>query len=531
MNDYLKIMIVDDEDNERNLLKVCIDWSEFGMEIAMEASGAAEALDYLEDFSPDIIITDICMPFMDGIEFSRIVVDSNPSIRIIVLTAHDDFNYAKESIKIGIADYLLKPIKTEELKNALLNQKNNIEAERLHKKEYDKFKKQLRDAFPFLKEKFLNELIQESSSGESRINRIKYFEIACFIDNIQIALIETTNLEKEFTQEQGYLLSIKSTEIVKDYFKENKKIEVFTDNTQKTVVLSGDPDINLVECCEKIKLILLSRLSCCISIGVGKRYESINHIRKSYIEASDALNYKMLYGNNQVVSYSDTNINPNSSAISIDCISEICFAVKTGMSDKVIEMIDSIFKEFYIKGLKSMDHVRVISINIVTTILNSITELGLQYQDVLEDVGTPINNILKIDNIPEMIIYLKEIIMRIIKSINSIYKNNTNNIINNITNYLSDNLSNPQLSLSSVANVFHMNSSYLSRIFRQKTSHSFIEYLTRLRIEKASSLFRETDLKLYEVAEKVGIQDPKYFSKCFKKYMGLSVNEYKKLNP
>lgn len=530
MSDYLKIMIVDDEENERNLLKVCINWPELEMEIAQEASSGIEALDMLDEFTPDIIITDICMPFMDGIEFGRLALEASPSVRIIVLTAYDEFNYAKEGIKIGIDDYLLKPVKSEELKGALLKLKSVIESERLQKMEYDKVKKQLEESLPYFKEKFLNELLHDSSMGNKANSRLEYFEVAYFKSNIQVALIETLYCDKEYTEEQSYLLRIKSTEIVRRFFGEDSKIEVFTDYTQKIVVLNGNPKIELVEYCEKIKLILVNRLKCSVSIGVGKRYESPDMAGKSYFEACEALNYKILFGKNHVVSYSDTNITPNVCNIRMDTISELCFAVKIGIVDEALAIINGIFEEFYVEGVKSVDYIRVISINIVTGILNSITELGLKYNDVFEDFSLPYNNVLKIDTVPDMIEYLKEITILTIESVKSIHRGKTNNIVKDITNYLNENISNPHLSLSGVAKTFHFNSSYLSRIFKQKTNYSFIDFITRLRIEKASSLFRTTDLKLYEVAEKVGILDPKYFSKCFKKHTGLSVNEYKRLN-
>ena len=125
----LRVMLVDDEENERNLLRICINWNEIGMEIAGEASSAREALDSLEEINPDIIITDIRMPFMDGLEFSKIVVETYPYIKVMVLTAHEEFEYAKEGIKVGVADFLLKPIKRVEIKNALVNLKNKIESE------------------------------------------------------------------------------------------------------------------------------------------------------------------------------------------------------------------------------------------------------------------------------------------------------------------------------------------------------------------------------------------------------------------
>lgn len=529
MSDNLfRVMLVDDEENERNLLRICINWSEIGMEIVGEASSAREALDSLEEINPDIIVTDIRMPFMDGLEFSKIVVETYPYIKVMVLTAHEEFEYAKEGIKVGIADFLLKPIKRSELKNALINLKNKIESERLYKNEFNELKRQLEDNFPYIKEKFMNELLQNSILTEDLENKMAYFSLNGFKSYVQVALIEYENADKEVFEEQKVLLGMKCAEVIKKYFKEDKNIEVFADNGQRIVVLNGDDCIKLIECCEQIKAMIINRLKCYVSIGIGNVYRDIKELKRSYREACEALNYKALYGKNNVISFADTNINENNWSTKTDEISKIGFYVKTGIGERAIEQVHLIFEDFYHTGIKSIDQIRITSINIVTVMLNAITELGLNYNDIFEDNRLPYDNILKIDTVPEMDNYITRIITDIVNSVKSIRNRKTNKVVAEIINSMQENLENSSLSLSSIAKEFYLNSSYLSRIFKQETSCTFVEYLTRIRIEKALIFFKETELMLYEVAEKVGIPDPNYFGKCFKKHMGMSVNDYKK---
>jgi len=521
-------MLVDDEENERNLLKICINWAEIGMEIIGEASSGREALDLLEEINPDIIITDIRMPFMDGIEFSRIVAESYPYIKVMVLTAHEEFEYAKEGIKVGIADFLLKPIKRTEIKSALSNLRSKIEEERMHKNKYDELKKQLEESFPYLKEKFLNELLQSSLTMDEIKNKLEYFSIKSFKDHVRIALIEYGHSDLDTIEENKVLLGMKCTEIVNKYFKEDPSVEVFVDNSGRIVVLSGDCKIDLVECCEQIKAMIINRLKCYVSIGVGGIHKEAKDIKLSYKEACEALNHKVLFGKNHIVSFEDTNINKNTWNIKMDELNEVGFFIKIGLADKAIDAVDRIFDDFCVKGLKSIDHIRITSINIVTTALNSITELGLDYNDIFDDMNMPYDDVLKIDTVPDMKQYLLEMINHIVKMVRNIRTRKTSRVIKDIMNFLNEHLSNPELSLSVVAKEFHLNSSYLSRTFKQETKHSFVEYLTGIRIEKAMQFFKDTDLMLYEVAEEVGIPDPNYFGKCFKKYVKMSVNEFKK---
>jgi two-component system response regulator YesN len=161
-------------------------------------------------------------------------------------------------------------------------------------------------------------------------------------------------------------------------------------------------------------------------------------------------------------------------------------------------------------------------------VFNSITELGLDYEQMLESKDFPYNSILKIDTITEMREYLFGFVLNVIKSIKGARAKKVNKVCYEMIEYIQKNIADPELSLSSVANKFYLNPSYLCRVFKQEIGQSFIEYLTKIRIEKAIELFKETDLRNYEVCEKIGVPDPNYFGKCFKKYTGISVSDFKK---
>lgn len=524
----LRVMLVDDEENERNLLKLCINWNEFDMEIAGEASSGREALDLLENINPDIIITDIRMPFMDGLEFSRIVAETFPYIKVMVLTAHEEFEYAKEGIKVGVSDFLLKPIKRAELKDALANLKNKIETERVHKNEYDELRKQLEESFPYIKEKFLNELLQNSLSDEEIKSKLEYFSIKGFEGYAQLALIEPSHPELDVEEETRVLLGMKCTEIVRQYFKDDRKIEVFVDNSHRIVILSGDPNVEIVECCEQIKAMIINRLKCYVNIGIGNVYSTLKDIKQSYREAAEALNYKVIYGKNHIISFDENKIKDSTLNIKMDEINDIGFSVKAGLEDEALDKVNGIFDVFYSQGLKSIDLARITSINIITVILNSITELGLDYYDVFEGGKLPYDRVLRIDTLPDMKGYMLNMVRHVISSVKSMRTRKTNRVISEIIEYMKENMSESELSLAGVAKQFYLNSSYLSRAFKQETGKTFVEYMTGIRIEKALRLLKDTDLMLYEVAQEIGIPDPNYFGKCFKKYVGMSVNEYRK---
>lgn len=531
-DDSLKVILVDDENLVRDLLKNCIKWDDIGMKVAGEASNAHEALDLIEMIMPDIIIADIHMPFMDGIEFSGIVIEKYPYIKILILTGYEEFEYAQKCVKVGVADFLLKPINDDEIIKALLKIKEKINEERNYRNEYDQLKVQLEESLPYLKEKFLNELLQGNIGSEKIEERMAYFGLDIKSDDFQVAVMEITypDINNNAGEEERLLLGIRRLDLVKQYFRDDRYIYTFSGNSQRIVILNNNEAIDMTECCESLKIMCINRLKCFICIGIGNRYKGINCIRLSYKEACDALSFKVIAGKNQVINYNDINSTNQSIKyhFSYEQMEILNFNLKTGMQEKVVELIDILFDSIDAEKGIVINTVRVIALNVISSILNVATELEINIKDNFDRNLQLYDCIFKIDNMPDMKAYLKDMAISTIKIIKKAYVKKVNKVITDIQDYIEKNISNSGLSLSNAAREYYLNPSYLSRIFKQETGQTFVEYLTKIRMEKAAKLIMETDMKAYQIAEEIGITDPHYFSICFKKYTGMSVNDFKK---
>jgi two-component system response regulator YesN len=530
-NKYLNVLLVDDEYLIRDLLKKCIDWKSLGMQIVSECSSAQEALDFIEQTVPDIIITDICMPFMDGIEFSEIVLEKYPHMKIIILTGYDDFEYAKNSVKIGITDFLLKPIDDDELTQILSKIKQKIEKEKAHQKEYSQLKKQLANYLPYIKEKFFNELLQNTLEDSELNDKLSYLQIPIIPDFFQISVIEPTPLSTPgtSTEEQKLLLRMQNMKMIKKYFNNQLYIHIFFDTSHRIVILNNNIQIDLADNCEKIKNAILHQQNCTVSIGIGNSYIHSKNIKSSYKEACYALNYKVIVGKNELIHYSDidflTQKNWQFDREELDAFS---FYLKTGMKEKAVESLDCFFNTLQLGADITINPIRIISSNIISVLLNTLIEINIDISDVFEENTYPYEQIFKIDTLPDMKTYLKTLIDKVIAIIHKIHTNKTNSLISQIETYISDHSSDSDLTLAYVAKQFFLNPSYLSRIFKQEIGKTFSEYVLKVRMEQAITFYKETHLKTYEIAEKVGIPDPNYFSTCFKKYIGLSPTDYKR---
>lgn len=526
----LKVIIVDDEYLVRTLLRNCIRWDEIGLEVAGEASCAQEAMELVENIKPDIIFTDICMPYLDGIEFSKIVFEKYPGIKIVILTGYEEFEYAKRSIKIGIADFLLKPINGEEIKKVALDMKEKIERERTHKEEYAKLKKQLEENLPFLKEKLLNGLIQGSPEEEDIAGRMRYYQIEVKSDSFQVAVVEVTHPEGSLPEgeEEKLLLRMQCMELIKQYFRDDAYVSVFFDNSQKIVILNSDGTIDMTECCETLKSMIINRLKCFVCIGIGNPHRGERKIRASYKEACNALDYKVVAGKNQVVNYSDIDASsPEHFQYGSDKIDSLPFFIKAGMKEKAAEVVEQFCNENHGGCAVTLDAVRASASGVVSVVLNVTAELGINLSEVFPHKGQPFDHIFKLDTLPEIKSYLGSLIQWATEAAEKLQTKRVNKAVKEIQEYVAEKLAVSELSLTSTAKAFYMNPSYLSRIFKQETGQTFVEYLTKSRMEKAIKLLKETDLKAYQIAEEVGITDPHYFGICFKKYTGLSINDFR----
>ncbi|MVX63950.1 response regulator [Clostridium chromiireducens] len=205
MDEILKVIIVDDEYLIRNLIKMKIDWKEASMEAVGEAGNAEQALELVDKLNPDIIFTDICMPSMDGIEFSKRVLAKYPHIKIIIVTGYDDFEYARSSVRLGISDFILKPINSAELMQTLSKLRSIISSERNHEKEYNQLKKQVEENLPKIKaySENINGLMEKSN--DVKVNTFIEDVKKYLNNNIANQNLSLSSVAKEFFISPGHL--------------------------------------------------------------------------------------------------------------------------------------------------------------------------------------------------------------------------------------------------------------------------------------------------------------------------------------
>lgn len=525
----LKVLVVDDEKLVRQMVMRCIDWEEIGFQIVGEASSARMGREMIEQLHPDLVVMDVRMPGMDGLACSRLILEKYPQIKILILSGHNEFEYASEGIRIGVFDYLLKPVNAQELRKAAIKAKEAILEERDYRKEFERYKEELEKHSGYIKDRQLSALVR-SRTPQQYLESLEYFGVKLSKTVFQVALVEVMPNQNGSYEEDKLLMKMHAREIVEDYYGEQPGIFVFDSGADWIILLNNESEQAIYEHGEDLKRYLESNTESQVCIGVGNVYTDLEKVRESYQEAKDAIKYRFVSGEEEVIYFRD--IYPYydvESAFSMneDVIHEFGNAIRISNVGRAQAVLDEVLEHFKKTG-GEREQMMIFSVKILAEIMKIFAELKNNVQAENLQYSTMIEGVFSRTTYEEIREYLKEIVQEACLAIGAEISDKEKNLIRKVKDYIAEHFAEEDISLNALAQNFFVNSSYLSRIFKEKTGNTFTGYLFACRMKAAEQLVMQTDLKAYQIAEKVGISDPHYFSVCFKKHTGMSVSEYKK---
>lgn len=535
-----KIMIVDDEEIIRNGIVTYIDWDRYGYSIVGEAENGKKALEVARQVKPEIILTDIYMPIMDGIEFAREIKKILPDVVIIYLSGYDEFTYAQKAIEIGIFRYITKPLQEPQLLEVLEDARKDLEHRELEKVQVKKLKDLIRDSLPLLKERFFLNLIR----GKYKENEIKskldylnieipYEQFFCMIISLDdYFLLAETQSEDDLNLIKFAVQNI-SEEILSDvqgcfFMFEEKQNEIgvlFNYSGGFSSFLSA-----LYPGLQKIQDSMRMYFKTTVTIGIGRSCDSLTKVAESYGEAVEALEFRTMYGKNSILFIGDMKpaAKYRMKADSFEKWNELITAVKSGDLEKAVDMTEKVFQ--FLKADRSIKKEQIHLL-----VIQSLIKLGqiiLEYDgDITEVYGEKFSplDLLNYDILEDMQCKLTEIVKKTVEFVNLKRKIVSRNFILKAKEFITESYALEEMNLSMIADKVCVSPGYLSQLFKQVEGESCIEYLTKVRINHAKKLLKETTLKTYEIAEKVGYSDPQYFSTCFKRIVGVSPTAYRDL--
>jgi len=511
----MKIMIVDDEELIRNHIANLSEWSELGCQITGVAANGVEALEKIPVDKPDLIITDIRMPLMNGIQLAEQIKVRFPHIRFLFLTAFNDFQYAQHAVKLGAADFILKPIQNAELLHSvdlILQEEERISREDRLKQE--RVIQAMLDPAVHMPDKYAVAL-------EKRLDSREIIVIFVAIDNADVmketgGVYSFVALREAITQilhynPYGYWDYTDSKGLYLILYKPRGDVWDMRGDSMK---MASDM---LVRCKELFPFT--------VSICISKVKSSIVYLYQAWEEIKDCLDYRMLLGKGSIISNDALpNLVHNSLNDAEDQLNELTVMLRKGEKEKVPSYLLSISREIMGKGL-TKTHIHTFALQVVQKVELLLLEYNLRIPEEIQ-LQTR-KTILSFDILFDLMIFLerwvKEAADRII-AINQ--QQSMNGLVKEICAYLRSK-SAEDMSLERLADYFHMNHSYLSRLIKKETGHNFRDLLWSYRIEDAKRMLLESRLKANEIAYEVGFKDPAHFSILFKKHVGLSPTNYR----
>lgn len=531
----LKVFLVEDEFVVRQGIKNNIDWVSHGYEFCGEASDGELAFPMIQKMRPDIVITDIRMPFMDGLELSKLIKKELPEIEIIILTGHGEFEYAKEAIKIGIAEYLLKPINGEELLKEVDRLALKIEERRKEREIRQKYMKEMEEnSFKERKDLF-QYLVTGNKSMAELLELAEKLDIDLSAMWYNVILIKFQSMNHAHDEYSGSLIEIEhKLEKVNDH---DSQILVFDRNLEgKALLLKADTREELLKkqqhVITKVTEVMQEYEHVRYFGGIGVPVNRLREIPVSFERASHAFAHRYLVEDSRILDSSEMkqSIYSEEEDFDINEVSpkqldrnKIREFLKIGDREEAIYFVEEFFKDLRTNAMKSVMFRQYIIMDAYFCVIDFLEGLQIPKSEIEPlDITSGI-----LQNEEAAMSYVVKIIAKALELRDKTASNRYKDVVDEVMTYIEKNYADEELSLNLLASHVNFSPNHLSMVFSQQTGQTLIKYVTDYRMNKAKELLRCTNKKSSVVSMEVGYKDPHYFSYLFKKTQGMTPTQYR----
>lgn len=520
----IKVLITDDEIQIRKGLRLKVDWEKEGFEIVEEASNGKEALEILENMDIDLVITDMRMPIIDGVELAKRCHIEFPHVKIIVLSGYSDFDYVRNSLKQGVKDYLLKPVAPDELEEALRKIRREIKLEKNKEAELIRINQLANLHLQEMQEQYILYLVKEERLQpyivKERLQQLKLEELLNVNAKVQFITVEIREYDDSIKLEE-----LPFQMLCREIAKEQEGTYLFNDPSYTKMVqflqlLDSETSTRTTQLVERIQQSITKYLKVDTVIGIGNVVSDLTEYRTGFISSLFAWSQSKLGTRSQVIDQTITR--------------EEVFFFSPDIEKKVTNAIEHAdihsFKENLLSILGGKKNHSVssfsFSANHLLFLLGSqAKKYDIETNDIQNSIWNCQQNIWKLNSqhkVKDDLIMLAQLIMERVR--HARFSNQT--LIESVRNYVDLHYAS-EISLTALSTIFHINSAHLSETFKHHVGKNFSDYLVNLRMEKATELLKDNQLKIIDVANLVGFSSSGYFSTVFKKHFGQTPVEFR----
>lgn len=535
----LKVFLVEDESIVREGLKKNIPWQEYGYQFMGEASDGEMALPMIRKIRPDVLITDIKMPFMDGLALGQIVTQEIPDIRIIIISGYDEFEYAQRAIRVGVEQYLLKPITRGALRKVLLEIREKIETEKEQKNYLETFQNEMKEYEDYSRRSFLEKVfggvlsVQQIYEEAAKLSL--ELDAPCY--NLVLLSLQTKHRNPEIAVREPEGINQVREALLRFFMRFPEYLAFRWNISLYGILIKGETErMEELEqrCISNIeKICKEEEFSMEWYAAIGRPVERLSLLPECYTKVNHILAHRFFNPQQHILTEKDAvEFLPGKDTKSFESVDSakvnpeiIQGFLGEGKQEEIEDFVNG-----YLAGVKDALESRLfrdyLLLNVRFTTVNYMEMLGISKEELLaEDDNEKVREVSV--NSRDIYDYIQELLERALILRDRESENQGKKVLKKGLEYIEENFSEDTLSLNGVAGAIGVSGNYFSSVFSQEMQMTFIEYVTKKRMDKAKKLLRQSEMHSGDIAAEVGYKDPHYFSFVFKKTVGCTPREYR----
>lgn len=533
----LRVFLVEDESIIRETLRDTVPWGQCGYNFVGEAGDGEMALPLIRQSRPDVLITDIRMPFMDGLALSKLVLQEFPQVKIIIISGYDDFEYAQQAIRIGVERYLLKPITKNSLLSVLEEVRGKIEGERAQQNYRLQFQREAQDYEQYARRKFFEQIVSGQLSLPQIYEQAEKMELDLMAQCYTIVLVSAVPEQSRVTESYSEPSARIRDGLVGHFLKYPEYILFRWNLSTYAVLVKGDADQiegNVERCIRKVQQLYETygpEMSWYVAAGTPTK--RLSTLPACFEEVSRLWAYRYILPEQHIFTMQNisflTGTGSEHELSDLD-VSKLNPAVVTGVLQSASSQEVSSFVEEYIHAvadaLDSGPFCQYLMLSVRFTATQFVQNFQISQKEFLSRLNC-LDMVGHQVTVRDLQRYLTDVLLRAIELRDQATGNQYRGLLKEAVRYIDANYSCEDISLNRVAREVNISANYLSAVFSQEMGTTFVEYLTARRMEKARELLRTSELRSGEIALAVGYKDPHYFSFLFKKTQGCTPRDYR----
>ena len=559
------VIIVDDEAVVREGVRDRVDWHSLGFEVVGDYEDGRAAVAAVRSAPPDVILTDIRMPFLDGIELTRTVVREFPEVRVLLLTGHDEFEYAQEAVRLQVWDFLLKPISARELSVVLERLAGELREDDRRRREEQRLRRQWAESVPLLRQRTLNDLLSGAEPVPQVLSRLSELGIVFASGRVRVVLVSPDPPDPAEIDDSPGIRNLAIANLTAEMCTDPwQAVQVSVQDTDIAIIIVG-PDPDLSQRTDQLRRAVVERELGSVTVAVGPAYGRFGEVRESYHGARRRLAQRFLTGGNRVIAEEgaaggsgagDGAVGASGSTGDTGAAGDGEYGAGSGDAraagdggataaapgSSSLPDLEVCLRNVDRSGAEAALSARVeecrrshrpipqcilILQRDLARVLDAAEALDVDFSWFMASHTNPFEELAGLPSLEVIQRWFSQLLDTILTSLEERVRNQAEVKVRAAETYLREHFREPGLSLTEVCAELSVSVSYFSQRFKSITGKTFVEYLTEVRMEHAKELLRTASGRGYEIAPQVGFRDPHYFSSTFKKVCGMTPTQYR----